>query len=602
MSYDLSILIPARNEWYYDLDLLGHTVTNVLENTTDKCELIVVLDGSWSLNPLPSHPRLTVIHHNKSIGQRAATNEAARIATGSWLCKLDAHCAVDKDFDVKLITGMEDDWTVVAGQYNLQAFQWKCKKCGWLKDQSPKPEQCAKCRSQFIKLVPLWFPRDGRENSNGIGGKRTAYTHSWYFDSTLTFGYWGEYAADEAYCKRHNIQFRPETQVEVHDTMCLLGACWAIKRERYFDLDICDEKMGSWGNQGFEVSVKSWLSGGRLVVNRRTWFAHFFRVGGINFPYEGGGRKERAVARSKELFLENKWPKQVRPLSWIIEHFAPVKDWSREGNPVTQQVMKAGEEFYRRRGLKASTKQVKASTQPKAGVIYYTCSTLSDPLATAVRHNLKACTNGHEVGCVSRERLDFGDWNIVVDLPRSAATMHEQILAGLERSKADYVFLCEHDILYHPSHFDFIPPTNDRFYYNTNVWRVRATDGHAVRTDDCKQVSGLCADRRFLVEHYRKRVERIRKEGFSRKNGYEPGTRGLPWGYDDHKAESWASPFPNLDIRHGKTLTGDHWTIDSFRNPKYAAGWQETDDAIEGWPQLSDGGLQQLLKELVSGT
>jgi hypothetical protein len=598
MTYDLSILIPARNEFYYDLDLLGYTVTNVLENTTDKCEIVVCLDGAWSLNPLPSHPRLTVIHHNKSIGQRAATNEAARIATGNWVCKLDAHCAVDKDFDVKLIDGMEDDWTVVAGQYNLQAFQWKCKKCGWLKDQSPKPDKCGKCNSQYLKLIPLWFPRDGRENSDGKGGRRTAYTHSWYFDSTLTFGYWGEYAADENHCNKHKVPFRPETQEQVHDTMCLLGACWAIKRERYFDLNICDEKMGSWGQQGVEIACKSWLSGGRLVVNQRTWFAHFFRVGGIHFPYPGGGQKERAVARSKELWLENKWDKQMRPLSWLIEHFAPVKDWSRKGNPVTAAVMQAGQEFNRSRGLQPSTKQPKASTQPKAGVLFYTCSTLTDPLATAVRTNLKAATNGHELGSVSRERLDFGDWNIVMSLERGPLAMHEQILAGLERMQSDYVFLCEHDVLYHPSHFEFVPPTNDKFYYNTNVWRVRETDGHAVRTDDCRQVSGLCADRQLLLDHYRKRVERIRKEGFSRKNGYEPGTKGLPHGYDNSQSETWVSPFPNLDIRHGKTLTGDHWTIDSFRNPKYSAGWKETDDEIDGWPKLTKGGLQQLLIQL----
>lgn len=595
MAYDLSIIIPARNEFYYDLDLLGCTIENILANTTDACQVVTVLDGSWSLKPLPSHPRLTIIHHNKSIGQRAATNEGARIATGEWVCKMDAHCAVDKDFDVKLIEGMEADWTVVPGQFNLQAFQWKCKKCGWLKDQSPKPEKCESCGSQYVKQVTVWQPRDGKD------GRRLAYTHSWYFDSTLTFGYWGEYAADEAYCKRHNIPFRPETQEQVHDTMCLLGACWAMRRERYWELEACDEKFGSWGNQGVEVACKSWLSGGRLVVNQRTWFAHFFRVGGINFPYPGGGQKERAVARSKELWLENKWPKQVRPLSWLIEHFAPTKDWNRPDNPVTQQVMKAGDEFYKLKGIKREPVTAPALTKPTKGIVYYTCSTLEEPLATSVRNNLNNCRNGYELGCVSRERTDFGDWNIVVDLPRSPATMHEQILAGLERSKADYVFLCEHDVLYHPSHFEFVPPRDNVYYYNTNVWRVRYEDGHAVRTDDCKQVSGIACNRSFLLRHYRKRVERIDKEGFSRKNGYEPGTRKLPWGYDDYKAEAWSSRFPNLDIRHGRTLTGSHWTIDSFRNKKYAAGWKETDEAIDGWPKLSNGGLQKLLSELVNG-
>lgn len=743
MTYDLSILIPARSEWYYNLDLLGHTVTNVLENTSDRCEIVTVLDGQWSLNPLLSHPRLTVIHHNKSIGQRAATNEAARVATGEWVCKLDAHCAVDKDFDVKLIEGMEDDWTVVAGQYNLQAFQWKCKRCGWLKDQSPKPTKCEKCGSQYIKLIPLWFPRDGRENSDGVGGRRTAYTHSWRFDTNLDFQYFGAYGADEKYCKKRGFQFRPEAQGKVHDTMSLLGACWAMRRERYFYLEPCDELFGSWGDMGTEISCKSWLSGGRLVVNQNTWFAHFFRVGGIGFPYEGGGRKERAKAQGKELWLTNSWPKQVYPLSWLIEKFKPLPDWHSNNNPILAAVNDAGKAFANtissvgfsntdsanssgtavrevchgggqkvtvdavslhhiddatslgvstnvvpvvgnqfnmgrvaaglvvannmiEDGDSATSASRQGSNEPSIhipmgqldisavpvgnvpipisvaganpnpaisltdnsgenanqllgrdvgngehsgshgltitnksliGYLYYTCNTHDETIELAARNNLLSLKGGNEIGCVSRERTDFGDWNIVVDRELSAVTMHYQILEGLKRMRSDYVFMCENDILYHSSHFQFVPPDDGTFWYNTNVWRVRSTDGHAVRTDDCKQTSGLCANRLLLLEHYRKRIELIGREGEFpyKKMAYEPGTRGK---FEGDRTESWQSPFPNIDIRHGKTLTGDHWTIDSFRNPKYAAGWQETDEQIEGWPKLSDGGLQQLLMQL----
>src|SRR5678815_4260105 len=97
--YALSILIPARNEFYYDIDLLHETITNVLANTSAKTQVVAVLDGydtQWPLTPLPINSRLTVIQHRKSIGQRAATNEAARVATGEYVMKLDAHCALDE--------------------------------------------------------------------------------------------------------------------------------------------------------------------------------------------------------------------------------------------------------------------------------------------------------------------------------------------------------------------------------------------------------------------------------------------------------------------------------------------------------------------------
>ena len=590
MTYDLSILIPARNEYYYDIDLLYETVTNVLANTSKRTELVVCLDGYWPKQPLPVDPRLRVIHHNQSIGQRAATNEAARVSSGEYLCKLDAHCALDSNFDEKLLATFEPHWTVVPGQYNLQVFEWKCKKCGWTKDQSPKPAKCESCGSRFLKQVKIWQPRDGKE------GRRRAYTHSWRFDSTLTFQYWGAYAADEKHCNKHDTPFRPETQQPIHDTMCLLGACWAIRRDRYFDLNICDESFGSWGSQGVEVAIKTWTSGGELKVNQNTWFAHFFRVGGINFPYPDGGRKERAVARSKALFLENKWEKQVYPLSWLIEKFAPVPDWS-DGNPVWEQVKAAGHKFnfsYERTVLLKPKKITKAA-------LYYTCNSHDPTLELAARNNLKRATNGHEIGCVALQRTDFGDWTIVLDREKSGGTMHYQILAGLERSTADYVFLCESDVFYSPSHFEFTPPDDSVIYYNTNVWRVRYSDGHAVRTKGLQQVSGICANRQLLLAHYRKRIEIIERNGgvFDVKRmAYEPGTRGR---FGDEKIANWSSPYPNLDITgHGNTLTTPHFSVESFRNKKFAEGWMENDGQIEGWP-LIYGRVQEWLRELANG-
>lgn len=591
---DLSVLIPARNEYYYDIDLLTHTVENVLENSNQGTNIICILDGYWPKQPLASRPRLTVVHHNQSVGQRAATNEAARLSNAKYVMKLDAHCSMSKDFDTVLMNDMQPHWTCVPLQFNLLVFEWKCKKCGWIKDQSPKPDKCAKCGSQFLKQVLIWKPRDGKE------GRRSTPTHAWRFDSTLTFQYWGQFAADERHCKKHNVPFRADQQGDIHDTMSLLGACWMMERERYWAIDGLDEQMGSWGSMGTEISLKTLTSGGELKVNKRAWFAHFFRVGGIGFPYPDGGRKERAVARNNDLWLNNKWPKQIHPLSWVIEKFAPVPDWGSD-NPVYQQVKQAGDEFYRRKGQSiAYTPAIQR--KPTKAAIYYTCNSHDPLLEQAARANLRRSTNGHELGCVSLQRTDFGDWTVVLDREKSGGTMHYQILAGLERSTADYVFLCESDVFYSASHFEFTPPRDDTFYYNTNVWRVRWEDGHAVRTDGLQQVSGICASRKLLLEHYRKRIQ-LMEQGDGqfdvKRMAYEPGTRGK---FGDEKIANWQSEFPNLDITgHGNTLTTPHFTIDSFRNKKYAEGWQETDDALPGWPKIA-GRVQEWLKEMVDGS
>ena len=590
MTYKLSILIPARNEVCYDIDLLACTLENVLANTTDACEVVAVLDGYVPPTELPKSPRLTIIHHNKSIGQRAATNEAARIATGEWVAKLDAHCALDKDFDVKLLAGAQPDWTIVPSQFNLLAFNWKCKKCGWMKDQSPKPPKCNKCGSQYFKQLKQWFPRDGREGSDvdRKGGKRNTALHSWRFDTNLEYTQWGEWGNRE----------EVKVQGAIHDVMSLLGACWAIRRERYFELNICDPLYGSWGQQGTEVACKTWLSGGELKCNTNTWFAHFFRVGGLGFPYSGGGQKERAMARCREMWLGNKWDKQVRPLSWLIEKFWPAPDWSTEGNPVWAKVKAAGDEFN-----KLQPTPIAVKSKPSMCALYYSCLSHDETLELAARNNLKAATNGHELGCVTlKERVDFGDWQVVVQREKSGTTMHYQILEGLRRSTAKYVFLCESDVFYSHSHFDFTPPRDDTIYYNTNVWRIRYSDGHAVRTDDLQQVSGICANRELLLAHYRRRIEMIQTNGDKfdvKRMAYEPGTRGDLWGV---KVANWQSEYPNIDVTgHGATLTKPKFSVDEFRNARYARGWRETDEALPGWPQLA-GRMQEWLDELAHGT
>jgi hypothetical protein len=63
MTYDLSVLIPARNEYYEEIDLLNLTVANVLANTSERTQVIAILDGYTPPQPLPASPRVTVVHH-----------------------------------------------------------------------------------------------------------------------------------------------------------------------------------------------------------------------------------------------------------------------------------------------------------------------------------------------------------------------------------------------------------------------------------------------------------------------------------------------------------------------------------------------------------
>lgn len=220
-------------------------------------------------------------------------------------------------------------------------------------------------------------------------------------------------------------------------------------------------------------------------------------------------------------------------------------------------------------------------------ILYYSCLSHPPAIEYGCRLQLLQAAGDIPIGSVTlNQPVEFGIWNVVVQGQRSALTMHRQILAGLERSVADVIYFAENDVLYHKTHFDFTPERPDAYYYNLNVWKMRYSDGHSVKVDFCQQNSGLCAHRDLLVEHYRKRVARIEREGWSLRMGYEPGTHKTPRGVDDYPALSWESEFPNIDIRHEQTFTPSRWSPDKFRNKRFAAGWQERDDALPGWGSI----------------
>jgi hypothetical protein len=140
-------------------------------------------------------------------------------------------------------------------------------------------------------------------------------------------------------------------------------------------------------------------------------------------------------------------------------------------------------------------------------------------------------------------------------------------------------------MLYHMSHFEFIPTKKDIFYYNDNKWKVDALSGQALFYH-CPQVSGLCAYRELLLTHYRQMVDKVTKEGYNRGWGYEPGTHTGQY-------EMWNSKVPNIDIRHSGNLTRNRWSQDQFRDKSTCLGWTMADE-VPGWG-VTKGRMKEFL-------
>ena len=183
---------------------------------------------------------------------------------------------------------------------------------------------------------------------------------------------------------------------------------------------------------------------------------------------------------------------------------------------------------------------------------------------------------------VTQKPTDFGR-NIVYTRQRgrSHSLLYKQILTGLKASTADYMFFTEHDVLYSPSHFDFVPTRDDVYYYNRNVYKYRLSDRKVVKYDT-DWLSQICASRELLIKHYETRLDMIAKG--ERAYGYEPGT-GQSKKIDNVEAENWYSEYPSIDIRHGDNWTGvSRMDPSEFRNKNTCLGWWEgTVYDIPGW-------------------
>lgn len=558
---DLSVIITSRNE-----EFLSRTVDGLLKTKKANTEIIVLLDGAWSDPPIRDHEDVTIIYHPVSVGQRQGINDAIKISNAKFIMKLDAHCIMDDGFDVKLMADCEYDWTVVPRLYNLHAFNWRCSKCGNSWYQGPTPKYCCsddqgkiknnQCDSKKFRRAMVWKPRWHRRSDH------------MRFDPDLKFQYWG------------SLEKRPQGQGDIADSLSLLGACFFMHRERYWEIGGSEESWGSWGQQGTEIACKTWLSGGRVVINKKTWYSHLFRTqgGGFGFPYpQSGNQVDRARRKSREYFRQGKWDKMKYPLSWLIERFWPIPGWSQKDLDE----------------LKAEEKKHESKIPailPTKGIIYYTDNQLNFKIAYRCRRQIRRI--GLPIVSCSLKPIDNMGKNIYLKLKRGYLTYFKQILTALEASESDIIFFCEHDVLYHKSHFDFIPPKKDVYYYDTNFWRLRLIDGHAITYDTC-QVNFICAYRDLLINNYRERIKRIEALGnvsdkeigsLARKMGFEPGTHNRKERIDMNISEKYYAEFPSIDIRHETNLTASRWKKEQFRDQRNCRDWKETTrDLIKGW-------------------
>ena len=89
-----------------------------------------------------------------------------------------------------------------------------------------------------------------------------------------------------------------------------------------------------------EIGLKVWLSGGKNMINKKTWYGHLWKGTPyrelhkkvMGFPYTRVGDSEfkRGNKYSTDFWFNNRWAERKHDLSWLVERFAPVPTWPED--------------------------------------------------------------------------------------------------------------------------------------------------------------------------------------------------------------------------------------------------------------------------------
>jgi len=216
----LSVVIPSWKDPY----LVKH-INSLLDNALGTIEILVVLDGYWR-GDLPDDPRVRIVHLGKNRGMRGAINAGVSIARGEFIMRTDEHCCFAKGYDKIMTNSCQPNWIMTAKRFFLDPKKWE------VMDIEPVVHE---------KLVIQ-------------GGKKF---------SGIRWREQDEKMKDEP----------------ISETMAMQGSMWLMPKKWWESVigELQTEGYGPLIQDSHEMVFKTWKAGGKLMVNKNTWFAHKHR-------------------------------------------------------------------------------------------------------------------------------------------------------------------------------------------------------------------------------------------------------------------------------------------------------------------------------------
>jgi len=216
------------------------------------------------------------------MGMRSGINSAASIAKGKYLMKVDAHCMFAEGWDEVLQAECADDWVVIPRRRSLEPETWT------IIEKAP------------VDYEYLCYPY--AQDEPGIHGRL-----------------WRERAKE-----------RSAPEYDVDENMSFQGSCWFTPAAHFHRViaPLQEEGYGTFIGEPQEVGLKTWLSGGKTMVNKRTWYAHLHKGKRYGRGYfVSKSELKRGNAYSVDYWMNNRWPERIHDIAWLVERFWPAPTW-----------------------------------------------------------------------------------------------------------------------------------------------------------------------------------------------------------------------------------------------------------------------------------
>lgn len=280
MSVNVSIAVPSRNEIF-----LRHTIIDILKNATTDIEVFPILDGyEPPEEELVIDPRVTYIRLEKQkyLQKRHGVNQALAMSTGKHVMSVDAHCMFAPGFD-KVLTEChsEENLIQIPRRNRLDAENWRLQP----NDRPPIDYEYTMWPKKFDPIAFHGFRWDAR-----------------------TLERW---------------------DTPIDDTMIFQGSCWFMTKSYFNKMGFMQiEGFTGWGQEAEEFSFSTWMTGGRVVTNKYTWYAHLHKGEKYGRMYFMSKNENRAsYVYSYDKFINGKVNNKIHNFDWIVEKFWPLPGW-----------------------------------------------------------------------------------------------------------------------------------------------------------------------------------------------------------------------------------------------------------------------------------